>query len=287
MSYSSNIEQINHATDIIVLQTVQITPIRYLFNALKDLVTDLNIIIDQNEMKITNFDKKHTSLIDVHIRFDHHVCRPQKINICANSHWMFKLIYKSSPNDILGLYISDNNYNDGTVSKLGIQFNNKLCNQQSNYKMNLFNPEGDELEIPECDYDGIIVMTSAGFHKIIHDFSGIADKIRIESIGDEVIFSADGPWCDSRISRKEFTESDKSVSEKASDMIQFKKKPDKANVIRCEFPFKCLLNITRLTQLSPTIEIYLNNNMPLIVKYHVGSDMGYIRICVTPVPSGV
>jgi proliferating cell nuclear antigen len=284
---SSSNDQINHATDAVILQTVQVTPIRHLFNALKDLATDLNAIIDNNELKITNYDKRHTSLIDVHIRFDLHVCRPQKISICANSLRLFKLISKATNNDVMGLYISDHDYNDGSVSKLGIQFNNKNFNQQTNFKMDMFEPEEEELVLPEVDYDGIIVMTSAGFQKIIHDFNGgLVDKIRIESIGDEVVFSAVGQWCDIRISRKEFSASDTkgAAADKATDMIQFKKKPHASNVIRGEFPFKCLMNITRLTQLSPTLEIYLKNDLPLIVKYHIGSDMGFIRICVAPLP---
>jgi proliferating cell nuclear antigen len=283
-SVKSSVEPIDFENDECVLQTVQTGPIRNLAVALKEIMTDLNMTITEKELKITSYDKKHTCLCDVHITFEHHHCKKKKITICANALHFFKLISKVTPNDILGLHISNRDYNDGSVSALGIQFDNSRCSQITNYKMRLFNPDEDELDLPEnIEYDSISVMPSAGFQKIIQDFNGLTDRIRIESIGDSIIFSALGQWADAQICRRE-SDSTNAATDKASETIQFKKKPDAANVIRGEFPFKCLTNIIRFTQSSPIIELHLKNGMPLIVKYLLGSNMGYARLCVAPLP---
>ena len=73
------------------MQTIQISPTRNLFSALKDLVPDVTMIIDKNGMKIINFDKNHTTLVAVKIKFEKHECIPDKIVVCANSLHLFKL----------------------------------------------------------------------------------------------------------------------------------------------------------------------------------------------------
>ena len=42
-------------TNVLTMQTIQISPIRNLFSALKDLVPDVTMIVDSSGMKIINF----------------------------------------------------------------------------------------------------------------------------------------------------------------------------------------------------------------------------------------
>lgn len=282
----TSVEPIDLDNDICVLQTVQTGPIRNLIAALKEIMADLNIIINKKELKITNYDKKHTCLCDVHVTFDKHYCSTEKINISANALHLFKLVSKVTPNDVLGFHISRRDYNDGSVEALGIQFDNQKCGQLTNYKMRLFNPEEEEIELPEnIEYDSISIMPSVEFQKIIQTFNSLTDRVRIESIGDAIFFSAIGPWADTQICRRECSSSSSGSAEaRATESIQFKKKPSAVNVIRGEFPLKCLLNIIKLTQSSPTIELYLNNGLPFMAKYLIGSNMGYVRVCVAPLP---
>jgi proliferating cell nuclear antigen PCNA len=277
----TSVEPIDFENDVCVLQTVQTGPIRNLVAALKEIMADLNIIINKKELRITNYDKKHTCLCDVHVTFDKHYCSKEKITISANALHFFKLVSKVTPNDVLGFHISSRDYNDGSVEALGIQFDNQKCGQITNYKMRLFNPDEEELELPEnIEYDSISIMPSVEFQKIIQTFNSLTDRVRIESIGDAIYFSAIGPWADTQICRRECTGADN----RATESIQFKKKPHVANVIRGEYPLKCLLNVIKLTQSSPTIELHLKNDMPFIVKYLIGSNLGSVRVCVAPVP---
>ena len=269
--------------NVLTMQTIQIAPIRNLYSALKDLVPDVTMIIDKYGMKIINFDLNHTTLVAVRMKFEKHECVPDKIVICANSLHLFKLISNTSNDDLFSMYIDKEDYRDGSVSHLGLQYDNGKINQCNNYKLRLFEPEEDELEVPEVSYSAIIHMPSVGFQKIIRDLTGLSDRIKIESVGDDLIFSCEGQFAKSRIFRTE-QKPDASILDDKMDAIKFRKKPGASTVMSGEFPIKSLNNFIKCTPLSQNLEIYLENDLPLIVKYDIGSEMGDIKLCLSPLP---
>jgi proliferating cell nuclear antigen len=270
-------------TNVLTMQTIQISPIRNLFSALKDLVPDVTMIVDKSGMKIINFDKNHTTLVAVKIKFEKHECSPDKIVVCANSLHLFKLISNTSNDDLFSMYIDKNDYHGGSVSHLGLQYDNGKIQQCNNYKLRLFEPEEEELQVPEVNYSAIIHMPSSGFQKIVRDLTGLSDRIKIESVGDDLIFSCTGPFASSRIFRTE-QKSNMSDIEDKGDSIKFRKKPPVSTVMCGEFSLKSLNNFIKCTPLSQHLEIYLQNDLPLIVKYDIGSNMGDIRLCLSPLP---
>ena len=50
-----------------------------------------------------------------------------------------------------------------------------------------------------------------------------------------------------------------------------------------EFSLKNLSYFIKCTNLCSQIEIYLENNLPLVVKYNVAS-LGEIKLCLAPLP---
>jgi proliferating cell nuclear antigen len=273
----------NIENNVLTMQTIQIAPIRNLYSALKDLVPDVTMIIDKDGMKIVNFDRNHTTLVAVRMKFEKHDCIPDKIVICANSLHLFKLISNTSNDDLFSMYIERDDYREGSVSHLGLQYDNGKINQCNNYKLRLFEPEEDELEVPEVSYSAIIHMPSVGFQKIIRDLTGLSDRIKIESVGDDLIFSCEGQFAKSRIFRTEQRPDDTTLDDKM-DAIKFRKKPGASTVMSGEFPIKSLNNFIKCTPLSQNLEIYLENDLPLIVKYDIGSEMGDIKLCLSPLP---
>ena len=55
-------------------------------------------------------------------------------------------------------------------------------------------------------------------------------------------------------------------------------------VIQGEFSLKNLSYFIKCTNLCSQIEIFLANDMPLVVKYNVAS-LGEIKLCLAPLPS--
>ena len=61
------------------------------------------------------------------------------------------------------MYIDDADYRGGSVSHLGLQYDNGKINQCNNYKLRLYEPEEDELEVPEVKAHNLSAIRSASF----------------------------------------------------------------------------------------------------------------------------
>ena len=74
----------NEANNVMTIKTVQIQPIRNMITAIKDVLTDATITYTSSGLKIINFDKTHTILVNVILhseKFEVYNCNPDKIII--------------------------------------------------------------------------------------------------------------------------------------------------------------------------------------------------------------
>jgi proliferating cell nuclear antigen len=265
----------NEANNVLTIKTVQIQPIRNMITAIKDILTDATITFTNDGLKIINFDKTHTILVNVNLnaqKFEKYNCQPDKIIVCANTLHLFKVISTMSNDDILSMYIDKADYHDGIVSHLGLQYDNGDIKQCYSQKLRLIEPDTEELVVPDVEYSTIINLHTADFQKIIRDLNGISDRIEIKSVGNDLIFSCEGNFASSRIYRSE-----------ADGYMKFNQKPDASVVIQGEFSLKSLSHFIKCTPLCSHLEMYLGNDLPLIVKYDVAS-LGEIKLCLAPLP---
>jgi hypothetical protein len=61
-------------------------------------------------------------------------------------------------------------------------------------------------------------------------------------------------------------------------------KQDSSKVIQGEFSLKNLGYFIKCTNLCQQIEVYLENDLPLVVKYDVAS-LGSIKLCLSNLPA--
>lgn len=268
----------NASTDnnVLTIKTVQIAPFRTLMTALKDILLETNISFRPDGIRIINMDKSHTILVHLYLaasNFEFYECKKEKIIIGVNMFHLFKLINSIDNDDTLTIYIENNDYYDGIVSHLALKFENGDIKQCKTQKLKLIEPEQDELEVPDVKFSSIINLPSADFQKIIRDLSCISDKLEIKSVGNELIFKCQGQFASAEIHRAEVDES-----------MKFILKQDSSKVIQGEFSLKNLGYFIKCTNLCPQIEVYLENDLPLVVKYDVAS-LGSIKLGLVPLPS--
>ena len=268
----------NASTDgnVLTIKTVQIAPFRTLMTALKDILLETNISFQPDGIRIINMDKSHTILVHLYLaasNFEFYECKKEKIIIGVNMFHLFKLINSIDNDDTLTIYIENSDYFDGIVSHLALKFENGDIKQCKTQKLKLIEPEQDELEVPDVKFSSIINLPSQDFQKIIRDLSCISDKLEIKSVGNELIFKCQGQFASAEIHR---AESDGSMG--------FIMKQDSSKIIQGEFSLKNLGYFIKCTNLCSQIEMYLENDLPLVVKYDVAS-LGSIRLCLVPLPS--
>ena len=265
----------NEENNVMTIKTVQIQPIRNMITAIKDILTDATITFTKEGMKIINFDKTPTILVNVTLnshKFEQYNCDPEKIIVCTNTLHLFKVISTMSNDDTLSMYIDKTDYHDGVVSHLGLQYDNGNIKQCYCQKLRLIDPDMEELVVPDVEYSTIINLPTTDFQKIIRDLNGISDRIEIKSVGNDLIFSCEGNFASSKIYRSE-----------SDGNMEFIQKNDASVVIQGEFSLKSLSHFIKCTPLCTHLEMYLGNDLPLIVKYDVAS-LGSIMLCLAPLP---
>ena len=270
---------IDHDKYILYIQTVQISPCRTLMAALKDILLETNITFTPEGIKIINMDKSHTILAHLNLdakQFESFECKMDKIIIGVNMLHLFKLINTIDNDDTLTIYIEQCDYTDGVVQYLGLKFENGDIKQQKYQKLRLIEPEHEELEVPHVTFSSVLNLPSSDFQKIIRDLSCISDKIEIRSIvgneGAELIFKCRGGFAEAEIWRAE-----------SDGSMQYLKKQDQNKIIQGVFSLKNLGYFIKCTNLCSQIELYLENDLPLVVKYNVAS-LGEIKLCLAPLP---
>ena len=277
----------NNSKYVLEMKTVQIAPVRTLMTALKDILLETNIIFNQEYtdssgkvipagIRVINMDKSHTILAHLFLdalKFEHFYCKYPKIVIGVNMLHLFKLINTIDNDDTLTIYIEEKDYSDGIVEYLGLKFENGDIKQSKIQKLKLIETDEEELDMPSVKFSSIINLPSTDFQKIIRDLSNISERLEIKSVGNELVFSCTGPFASCKISRSE-----------SDGITEFVKKCDDTSVIQGEFSLKNLSYFIKCTNLCNNIEMYLENDLPLVVKYNVAS-LGEVKLCVAPLPS--
>lgn len=262
--------------NVFTMKTVQIGPVRTLLTALKDIILETNIIISPEGIKIINMDKTHTILVHLDLpseNFEFYECKKDKIIIAVNTFHLFKFINMIDNDDTLTMYIDNTDYQDGVVSYLSLKYENGAIKQCRDVKLKLLEPEQDELEVPDVKFSSIINLPSADFQKIIRDSQFISDRLDLKTVGNDVFFSCEGQIGVYKIRRTEDDESMKFIS-----------KSNLTKVIQGEFSLKNLSYCIKCTSLCPQIELYLENDLPLVIKYDVAS-LGTLKLGLVPLPS--
>jgi len=262
--------------NVLEIKTVQISPVKTLMTALKDILLETNITFLQEGIRIINMDKSHTILAHLFLdasNFEYYYCKYPKIVIGVNMFHLFKLINSIDTDDTLSIFIEESEYSGGIVDNLGLKFENGEIKQCKIQKLKLIEPEEEELDVPDVKFSSIINLPSGDFQKIIRDLSNISERLEIKSVGNELIFKCKGPFAEAEIRR---TETDGSM--------EFISKQDSNKIIQGEFSLKNLGYFIKCTNLCSSIEMFLENDLPLVVKYAVAS-LGEIKLCLAPLPS--
>jgi proliferating cell nuclear antigen len=258
--------------NIFEIKTVQSGAFRTLIEALKEILTEANIEVDPQGIKIMAVDETHTVLVYMRLhsdKFETFYC-PAKHVLGVNMIYFFKLIKTMGNNDSLTLYLPANNPN-----KLGIRMDNAEKSTVTNYFLKLFDTDVEDIQIPSLNFTSIIHMPSVDLQKICRDMNALGEKLDVEitSSATDLIFKCIG----------DFAEQETIISENTmnSNMKVHKSSDNAVEIVQGIFQLKHLVLFTKCTSLCPSIEIYLKNDYPLILRYIV-ANLGEIKLVLAP-----
>lgn len=249
------------------IKTVQASAFRILVEALKEILTDANLDIDETGIKVMAMDSSHTVLVHLRLHsnnFDHFYIK-NKMVLGVNMINLFKLIKTMGNNDTLTLFIREDN-----ESVLGIRLENIDNNTRTTYELNLMDLHEDNIQIPPAEFGSVITMPSGEFQKRCRDMHGLADEIEIQSIENQLILRCKGDFA-----------SQETIVGETNRGMSFLKNENPEEIVQGIFALKHLVLFSKCTNLSNSIELYLKNDYPLIIKYNVAS-LGEIKLCLAP-----
>ena len=258
--------------NIFEIKTVQSGAFRTLIEALKEILTEANIEVDPQGSKIMAVAETPPVLVYMRLhsdKFETFYC-PAKHVLGVNMIYFFKLIKTMGNNDSLTLYLPANNPN-----KLGIRMDNAEKSTVTNYFLKLFDTDVEDIQIPSLNFTSIIHMPSVDLQKICRDMNALGEKLDVEitSSATDLIFKCIG----------DFAEQETIISENTmnSNMKVHKSSENAVEIVQGIFQLKHLVLFTKCTSLCPSIEIYLKNDYPLILRYIV-ANLGEIKLVLAP-----
>ena len=254
---------------LINIKTIQAPIFKQVVDALKDILTDVNLEIDDSGLKIVAMD--NTNIVLIHLKldadkFEEFFCSKKTyVGICMlKLHMLIKTI---GTNDLLSLYIKKDD-----PSILGIKIINNEKNVETNYKLSTLDIDVLNIEIPPVDVHTIITMPSTYLQKIIRDMHNLAEYIEIRNIEEQLILSCKGDFC---------TQETILGTEKSQNITISKNSDDNNHeIIQGVYSLKYLSIFTKCTNLSSNVEVFLKNSYPIILRYSIAS-LGEIKLCLS------
>jgi proliferating cell nuclear antigen len=240
-------------------RTVKASPIRNLVDAVKDILTEVNLEIDGGGIKIMAMDGTHTILVHMRLyadRFDTFHCT-QKCILGVDFVNLNKMVKQIKNEDSLLLFLERSN-----MSRLGIRIMNGEKQMVTTKYLNLMELDIKPIEIPAVTFPSVITMPSLDFQNIVKDLILLGDKVEIKSAESELSFRLEGGDFGSQ------------------ETICMMPKPQK-EIVQGYFLLKPLALFTKCTAMSTDIMIYLKNNYPIIIEYSV-AGLGEIKLALAP-----
>lgn len=245
----------------------QATVLKKVVEAIRELVTDVNIDCTSAGLSLQSMDDAHVTLVILQMRasgFENYRC-DRTIPIGINMSSLAKIIKCGNNEDTLTLKASD----DGET--LSIVFESPKGDKVSDYELKLMDLDIEHLSVPDACYDVNVRMSSAEFQRICRDLQNISESVTISAIKDCLKFSAEGEIANGSVLVRQNASADDKIATQIN-MVQ----PASLGL-----SLKFLNMFTKATSLSEHVILGLSDGVPMLVEYPI-EDLGYLRFYLAP-----
>ena len=255
----------NQDDRILDVQLDKWKPFKTLTDALKDLLIEVNLEFklssdetNQNGITISTIDNTRTVIIIIKLYEEHFKlfkCKEPNLILGLNLPQFYKNIKQLNNDDTLSLFIEP-----GDTNNLRIAINNKIKNTY--IKQKLLDLKINDLNLEPLSFLAKVTIKSDEFHTTCREMNNIAENVTIKCYKSKFILSCKG-------------ESDKTTIFSADGdtvAISFRKTEDnQPNIVQGTYELKNIVIFSKCGNLCDSIEIYMNNNFPLLISYTVAS----------------
>lgn len=250
-------------SNLIEIKTVQASAIRILVESIKDILTDVNLHINEEGIKLIAMDGAKAAVVYLKLesnKFEKYLCL-ESFMAGINMASLFKILKCIKNSDSLTFYVT---------KECPTKFNVKIENSEKRSciisSLKLLDIDEDIISIPDIEFDTILTIPSHDFQNYIRDLSQITNTLKIQSKDNNFILSGEGDFANTQI-----------VISQSNTGLSIVK----GNSASGSFNIKFLTLFIKSTHLCSNIELYLKDNFPLILVYSV-ANLGKLQYCLAP-----
>ncbi len=261
------------SNNIVEVKTVQCAAMKTLFETLKEILTDVNLIFDREGMKIIAMEGSHVAVVYMRLKkegFDYYYCGTDKFIAGINTSAFFIMLKSMGAQDILTLAIDRDN-----ESELFIKIENGVKNKIDRSWYRLLDIDQAEFQIPPKEFDFVIKMPSNEFQSMCKIMKDIGSDITICSHARQLKVVCEGDF-----GKKEITLMESKTPQTGISTIDATNE-NPNHMVMAKFSLKFLLMFTKATSLCNMVELYLANDFPLIIRYMVAA-LGELKFALSP-----
>lgn len=250
----------------VYFETINVSQIKNLFEALKEIVEDATFEFDSKGLRIFTLDKGHVLAVHVRIngdKLEKYVCT-KPVALGVNMKIFYQLIRITEKDDILTLTHEEDS------NRLGILISSESRKIKTKFYLNLMDPNKEARKLPEIEYKSVVMIPSETFHKICRFMSEWSDSLEIKCVDSQLTLSCEGDAVDQTTT---IGETDGGLS--------FEKNTDPDKIIEGVFTLKHLILFTKCSKLCEVLHVHLQNDLPLTIVYKIGT-IGDIKLCLAP-----
>lgn len=251
---------------LLTVETMQTAPMRGLFDSLKEVVSDTNILFTPAGIKIVTFDG--TKIVLVHLfleagEFERYECNEDEILVGVNVDNLARLIKQVTNDDALTLYIDRQNKN-----VLGIRIESSTKKEITEMEYRVLDVDYEGIEINDYDPVCRLTMPSIKLLGICRNLNVVGEVLEFICQDDQFTICCTG---DCATVRKMLYEDGGNVHLESNRNIP----------ISARYDMKFITMFTKATPLSNRVTINIDKDGLLLIAYTV-AKLGRLKFILSP-----
>ena len=239
-------------------RTIQSGALKTLFEVLKDVLNDVNIVFDENGIKLVAMDSSHIALVYMFLEaenFEPYVC-DKEYTLGMNMLNMYKILRVIGSNDVLDMSV-----NDEEDTLLNISVSNAKKKTRTKFKVKLLDIDDDMLDPPDLKLTSVIPMLSVDFQKFGRDMANLGHDLDVNITRNKegLLFKCEG----------DFAYQETLVEDPNDNVVE----------VSNDYSLKYINTFAKATNLCPSVQLFLEPDYPLIMRYEV-AQLGDICFCL-------
>ena len=242
------------------LKTIQASAFRTVFEVLKDIINDVNLIFRPEGLTIVTLDTARVTLVHLFMpaeNFEEYHC-DQEQTAGLNVSNTYKLLKSVTNTDTLTMNIDD-------TYLLRIHIENAAKKSSTSFDFKLLDINDDMLSVPEIEMNILTTIPSVDFQRVTRDMNNLANDIRITRTLNTLELECEGGFA-----------SQKTVIECVE--------PGSNKPLGNLFSLKYINMFTRATSLCASVQLLQHDddeNMPIVFRYTV-ANLGELKFYLAP-----